>query len=275
MESLISLDGVADVINNFMDKISNAVGWVATHNTPQHEAVNTFIQEIQRSNYDPLTKAALISNAKKIIHEYTNQSKIIKNAASVLKPSAHPQAIDDTWLSQFLDKARLVSDEDFQLIWGKILAEECNEPNSVPKGLLHILERMDKEGAIKFSKLCSVSVHFTDEKGLSYSPVVRHGEDSGFFDSIGLTLETLADLKALSLIDFEATSILSGSSYGISVTARDIHYFDETFYLPEGKNDFDTGYVVFTRIGKALCRAITVEKVDGFFQKYCIPLWEK
>ena len=231
MDSLISFDGAADVINNLIDKAANAIGWVATHNTPQREAVNTFIQEIQKSNYDPLTKAALISNAKRIIHEYTNQSKIMKNAANILKPSARPQDVDDTWLTLFMDKARLVSDEDFQLIWGQILAEECNEPNSVPKGLLHILERIDKEDAISFSKLCSVSVYYTDEKGSYYTPVVLEGKNSGFYDDIGLTLSTLVILQALSLIEYEPSSaVLSEGPYGISATTSDIHYFDEIYW---------------------------------------------
>lgn len=65
MDSLVSFEGAADVLNNLINKISDAVGWGGTHSTPQREAVSTYIQEIQNSNYDPLTKAALISNAKK------------------------------------------------------------------------------------------------------------------------------------------------------------------------------------------------------------------
>ena len=170
MDSLVSFDGAADIINNLINKISDATGWIATHSTPRREAINTYIQEIQDSNYDPTTKAALISNAKKIIREYTNQSEIIKNAVNALKPSAHPQLVDETWLSVFCDKARLVFDTDFQLIWGNILAEECNVPNSIPKGLLHILEQMDKEDASKFSKVCSVSVRFADGKDFLIHP---------------------------------------------------------------------------------------------------------
>lgn len=275
MDSLVSFDGAADIINNLINKISDATGWIATHSTPRREAINTYIQEIQDSNYDPTTKAALISNAKKIIREYTNQSEIIKNAVNALKPSAHPQLVDETWLSVFCDKARLVFDTDFQLIWGNILAEECNVPNSIPKGLLHILEQMDKEDASKFSKVCSVSVRFADGKDFSNTPVILRGDKSVFYDDIGLTLDTLLDLKAIGLIEYEpSSSAFSESPYRISATGPEIYYFDETYLLPKGETTFDTGCVVYTRSGAALCRAITVEKIDGFFQKYCIPLWK-
>lgn len=275
MDNLISFDGAADVINNLINKVSDAVGWVATHSTPQRESINTYIQEIQNSNYDPLTKAALISNAKKIIREYTNQSEIIKNAVNALKPSAHPQFVDETWLSVFFDKARFISDADFQLIWGNILAEECNVPNSIPKGLLHILEQMDKEDASKFSKICSVSVRFDNGKDFSNTPIILRGDKSTFYDDIGLTLDTLLDLKAIGLIEYEpSSSAFSESPYSISAAGPEICYFDETFHLSNGKTTFDTGCVVYTRSGEALCKAITVEKIDGFFQKYCIPLWQ-
>ena len=276
MNSLVSFDGAADVINNLINKVSDAVGWAATHSTPQREAVNTYIQEIQNSNYDPLTKAALISNAKKIIREYTNQSEIIKNAVNALKPSARPKFVDDAWLFLFMDKARFISDAEFQLIWGNILAEECNEPNSIPKGLLHILAQLDKEDASKFSKVCSVSIRYTDVKGPSFTPVILRGDKSSFYDDIGLTLDALLDLKALGLIEYEPSSTaLSKSPYQISATGQEIRYFDETFNLPHGKTTFDIGCVVYTRNGEALCKAITVEKINDFFQEYCIPLWKE
>ena len=69
MEKWISFDGAADVMNNLINKLSNAVGWVAIHDTPNRIAVENYIRDIQNSNYDAVTKAALISNARKIIRE--------------------------------------------------------------------------------------------------------------------------------------------------------------------------------------------------------------
>ncbi|MBE6811195.1 MAG: hypothetical protein E7521_09135 [Ruminococcaceae bacterium] len=106
MESLISLDGFADVANNLIDRLSNAVGWVATHKTPTKIAIDTYIEDIQNSNYDPVTKAALISKAKKTVKEYCNQYDIVNKALEMITPTAEPEKIDSDWLAQFMDKTR-------------------------------------------------------------------------------------------------------------------------------------------------------------------------
>lgn len=110
MESLINMDGLSDVCNNL---INNAIGWVATRETPNKTAVNTYIQEIQNSSYDPITKAALISTAKKNIKEYCNQHNVFEIATRSLMPTAKPEEVDEDWLTQFMDKARFVSTEEF------------------------------------------------------------------------------------------------------------------------------------------------------------------
>lgn len=87
MQSLINIDGngLKDVLIDLNDKLATAVGWIANKETPEKIAINTYIKEIQEKNYDPVTKAALISNAKKIIKGYYNQSNIVEIARSSLQ----------------------------------------------------------------------------------------------------------------------------------------------------------------------------------------------
>ena len=56
MQNLISFDGLADVANNLINKLSSAVGWIATHNTPNRIAIETYIGDIQNSSLTPLLK---------------------------------------------------------------------------------------------------------------------------------------------------------------------------------------------------------------------------
>lgn len=128
MNSLIDFDAIGDVVINLTNRLSEGVGWIANRETPQKAAIHTYIEEIQKSDHPPLIKAALISNAKKTIKEYCNQNNIVQIAVQSLEEKAKPEMIEEDWLAQFMDKARLVSSEGFQLIWGKILAGECNEP---------------------------------------------------------------------------------------------------------------------------------------------------
>ena len=117
--NLIDFEGVSDVINNLIDKLSSGAGWIANRETPSKIATNTYIEEIQKSNYDSLTKAALISQAKKTIKEYCNQKNIVEIAVESLQKRTNPEKMDNDWVALFMDKARLVSDKEFQIIWGK------------------------------------------------------------------------------------------------------------------------------------------------------------
>lgn len=46
MDSLMNFDGLSDVANNLIDKVSAAVGWFVTRETPSRIAVNTYIKGI-------------------------------------------------------------------------------------------------------------------------------------------------------------------------------------------------------------------------------------
>lgn len=64
---LFDMDGMSEVMNNLIDKLSQGVGWVVMHPTPKRIATQQYIEDIKNKDYDPLTKAALISNAKKVL----------------------------------------------------------------------------------------------------------------------------------------------------------------------------------------------------------------
>lgn len=274
MESLINMDGFADVANNLIDKVSAAVGWVANHQTPSKIAVNTYIQEIQNSSYDPLTKAALISQAKKSIKEYCNQQNVLEVAMRSLMPMAKPEELDEDWLTQFMDKARLVSTEEFQMLWGNLLAQECNVPGSIPKSLLHIMEQMDRNMADAFMAITAVSVWYIDKGQPFWSPVITGMLLDDYYKSLGITYDNLVDLQSVGLIKIDFGIAQSSYVQTIDESFHEIHYHDQVYSLPEKQSEFPVGNVIFTGAGNALCRAIVPEKVEGFLEKKCVPFWE-
>lgn len=270
MESLINFDGLGDIVVNLTNKLSSGVGWIATRETPKKLAVNTYIESIKAGDFDPITKAALISNSKRIIKEYCNQHDIVEIAISALQVDAKPECVDDDWLKQFMDKARLVSSAEFKLIWGNILARECNAPGSIPLSLLHTLEKMDKEDAESFITLSRISIKLEE----SHAPVViasRFDE----YKQFGLNFDRLVNLKALGLIEMDFGPLMA-SAYlleGENVSPKVIYYDME--YELSGQKTIPVGNVIFTRTGEALIRSITVDKIDGFWEKYCLPFWQE
>ena len=272
----IDMKSVCKVVNNFMDKLSNAVGWIATHDTPERLGEGLYIEEIKNSNLPPLEKAALISNAHKILKEYANRRNIIQIAIDNMEVGAKPESVDNDWLGKLMDKARLISSEEFQIIWGHILAQECNSPASIPMSLLYILEQMDKKDAEAFSILCSVSVYVMVDGKKSFFPIVISSELKKYYKKLGLTYDMLVNLQSLGLI--EISFFLGDNSYSYTIEDESkiiIKYFDESFELPNEIKSFNCGNVIFSKSGEALCGVINADKIDGFFSEQCIPIWKR
>ena len=275
MENLINFQPLADVANNLIDKLSAAIGWIATHDTPYRSAVDTYIQDIQNSNYDPLTKAALISKAKKTIKEYGNQQDIVRIAIDSMKPHATPDSVDSDWLAQFMDKARLVSDAEFQILWGNILAEECNSPGSIPRVLLHSMEQMDKAMAGAFLSIASTSIYIYENGELSYAPMIIDPELKGIYEEIGLSYDDLVNLQSIGLLELNFGAFSGNYVVRCFTTPIVIHYNDSTYQLPDFYDKVPVGHVIYTKAGEALCKSITPNKIENFLESNCIPFWNE
>ena len=266
--SLINFDGAADVINNLIDKLADGASWIANHETPKRVAIDTYISDIQKSDYEPIIKAALISSAQKSIKEYCNQNKIVNIAMSSVEENAKPQNIDNDWIAQYMDKIRLVSDEEFQMIWGKILATECNQPNTIPRVLLHTLERMDREDAEAFTTLCSLAVMVEDE----YAPIILQKRFNEY-QKFGITYNEIVSLGSLGLIETDFGVNAAGYSLASKEKVAVVKYFENEYTFISEKKNVNVGNVIFTKSGLALRKAITVQAVEGFWEEFCKPLW--
>lgn len=277
MESIVKIDGesISKVAITLIEKVSSAIGWVVERDTPNKIATKEYIESIQKSNLPAIEKAAFISNANKIIKEYTNQRNIVNYAINALDPVSRPENIDDDWLIHFMDKARLVSDSDIQMIWGKILREECTHPHRIPKSLVYILSQIDKSDAEVFTSLCSISAYFIDKNQKKYFPIVSNTSADNFYANLGITYDSLSELQALGLLQIDFSTPYGSYKLHSSNKPIKIHYFDECFEIPDNKNDFLCGNVIYTKAGESLCSAIDTMKHDGFFEKYGIPLFQK
>lgn len=270
MNELINFDGLGEVVVNFTNKLADGIGWIANKETPKKIALNTYIKEIQEKDYDPITKAALISNAKQIIKGYCNQNNIVEIAMQFLQSDAKSENVEDDWLGRFMDEARFVSSKEFQWIWGRILAKECNNPGSIPLVLLHTLEKMDKEDAEAFTALCRTAVKFEEE----YTPIIIGSKLNEYKSLVGIDLDKLLNLNALGLIEMDLGVLSSGYKLEAETVATKVNYFDKEFEPAEEKG-VSVGNVLFTKAGQALCQSIDVDMIEGFWEAYCLPFWKR
>lgn len=61
--------------------------------------------------------------------------------------------VDEDWISSFFDFVANVSNEQMQILWGKVLAGEIEKPDSFSIRTLDILRKMTQEDAHCFSKI--------------------------------------------------------------------------------------------------------------------------
>lgn len=263
-KSLIDVDlkPIADVTNNIIDKFAQAVGWLATPRGSRKDmeiAVETYIKEIQEDNsLPPTVKAAKISNVRKEIKDYVNLQDVIQHAQLFGKEyEPNGEKLDEDWAMFFYDRARNVSRHDAKVLWGKILAEECNKIGSIPKTLIHTLSVMSKQEAESFEGVCGFIVDTYNSRGYVEKILIIPPDYKSISEG-SVTLDKIMNLEALGLltstdklrIDFddEVPPINKVVYYGSEILLR---YESSFLYI---------GEVNLTNAGRVLSKIITGRK---------------
>ena len=128
-------------------------------------------QIVGQIKVDPeYAQKALKKYREKILREQSNLDEIFSIAANLLKKeksagstdksadSSEEQTINDDWMNNFEDKARSISSEDMQRLFGRILAREIKKPGWSSKKAVNIFGEMDRDDVMLFQQLCSICV---------------------------------------------------------------------------------------------------------------------
>ncbi len=180
-----------------------------------------------------------------------NIESITNLALPELKEDARPEDMEEDWIFNFLDKCRLTSDEDMQMLWAKILSGEANNPGSFSKRTIHFMQTLDKSDAILFKNLCR---HNWNGENLeptpfinSYTLVTRQDiQPSLIFKKP--TLDHLKEIGLLNLIDNHLSLKEASGNYklfyfGLPVRIRINSNFPALYGL---------SLIKFTQIGREL-----------------------
>jgi hypothetical protein len=128
-----------------------------------------------------------------------NIESVVQRALSDLRDDAAPEKIDDDWLASFFEKARIVSSEEMQRLWGRILAGEANRPGSFSKRTLSTVSDLDRRDAEVFTTLCRFGWRIDT---MPY-PLVFDFQGEIYTDH-GINLDVLIQLDDMGLISFSA-----------------------------------------------------------------------
>lgn len=76
--------------------------------------------------------------------------------------------VDEDWISSFFDFVANVSNEQMQILWGKVLAGEVAKPDSFSIRTLDILRKMTQEDARAFSNIVPFILKCPGDKEVTY-----------------------------------------------------------------------------------------------------------
>lgn len=110
-----------------------------------------------KADYD---EQLLERTRQRFVHQEVQRQKnveaIIDNAEDFISDSASDIPVDEDWRTRFFVMAQDITNEEIQKIWGKILADEINEPGTVSVRTLDVLRNLSKKEAEIFTNACRV-----------------------------------------------------------------------------------------------------------------------
>lgn len=107
------------------------------------------------TDFDNFVKRTQSRLAYQELTKQHNIETIIDNAYETLliDDNVSNESIDQDWILSFFDFIANVSNEEMQILWGKLLAGEIKKPGSFSIRTLDILRKMTQREAVLFKKL--------------------------------------------------------------------------------------------------------------------------
>ena len=265
--SVININGkIVEPATELIRKISTAIGGGfkprQIRRVAQAEADAEVIKAKSQIEITALQQRALTRFIMEESKKQDNIESITEKAIGQLNASSTPQDIEDDWITNFFDKCRIISDEDMQILWAKILAGESNSPGTYSKRTINSLGSLDKKDAELFMALCSFT-WLIEEKlvPIVYSEELRL--DQSIYNKNGIDFTALLHLSSIGLIIFESLGYVQTEfnqqvemSYGKTNLRLE-------FKKPQD-NEFATGNVLLTNTGKELAQVCSFKEIDGF-----------
>lgn len=196
-----------------------------------------------------------------------NIESITAKSIPQISESANPDEMDNDWIVNFFDKARLVSDFEMQELWSTILAGEANSPQSFSKRIVNIVAELSKSEAKLFQKICRYGWKRT---GADIYPLI-YDYKAKIYKAHGIDYSGLRDLASIGLISLES------SHYRFTKLRKRIvlSYYENRAVIEfdeEQENTLQIGYILLTSIGQELARICNSPPIPGFYD-YIIDYW--
>lgn len=270
------LEGKADIIRSTNEARKEII-------KKSGESINSQIQIPEK-----YVEKAISKYASKIINEQINLDDITVIAAQDLSKKEiltnestvrELKEIDDDWLNEFENIAKLKTSTDMKLLFGKILSGEISNPGEFSIRTLKLISQIDNQAAKLFQTFCNnTSALFIGDKTIHDSRVIVFTGTAGSnaLSKYGLSFDNLNILQEYGLIISDYNSYYP---YDLAIINDNDTVFatielqNKRFFLVpnDRKNDIkkiNFHGVALTKSGKELFQIITKKESEKYFNDF-------
>jgi hypothetical protein len=271
--SLVNLGELSKPADTLIKKISNAVGGIfkpyQIKRVAKAEAEAALIKAQTEIQITDLHRRAMHRFVEEEAKRQNNIESITAKALPQLNGNADPSKVEDDWITNFFDKCRIVSDNEMQTLWSRVLAGEANLPGTYSKRTVNFLSDLDKNDAEMFMHLCGFMWAISGE----IIPLVYDECKHPIYKGQGVNFDLLSHLESIGLIQY---SSLGAYIYEDIPEKLAVLYYGTPVLLKiskESDNKIKVGHVIFTKIGKELAPICGGKPVEGFLE-YVTKKWK-
>ena len=269
--SLVNLGKLSKPANTLIKKVSAAVGGIfepwQIKRIASAKAEAGLIEAKASIEITDLHRRAMHRFVEEEARRQENMEQITKKTIPQLEKDSDPESMEDDWITNFFEKSRIISDDEMQELWSRILAGEANAPGTYSKRTVNLLGDLDKRDAELFRSLCKFGWIVN-----TFTPLIFDHE-AAIYSNEGLNFNSLNHLESLGLIHFSPTSGYKRTRLPSSIT---VEYCGHplTLTLPQVENnDLTLGQVLLTQAGTELAFICRVQGVKGF-EEYVKEKWQ-
>lgn len=270
--SIYPVGDLSKPADTLIKKISNAVGGIfkpyQIKRVAKAEAEAALIKAQTEIQITDLHRRAMHRFIEEEAKRQKNIEDITAKALPQLNDKSDPSKVEDDWITNFFDKCRIVSDDEMQGLWSRVLAGEANLPGTYSKRTVNFLSDLDKRDAETFTHLCG----FGWMIGREVIPLI-YDVQHPIYNNQGINFNSGSHLESIGLIQFDCLAGFKEIDLPKRFTVR---YYGTPVFLEMPKdsgNEMKIGEVLLTRIGQELAPICGSKPVDGFLE-YVSKRWK-
>ena len=267
---LVNLGEISKPADTLIKKISGALGGIfephQIKRVAKAEAEASLIKAQSEIEITDLQRRAFARWVGEESKKQENIEGIAQKAIPHLKEGASPEKMDDDWITNFFDKCRIVSNDEMQDLWAKILSGEANAPGMFSKRTVNLLGTLERTEAEAFVRLMGFGWNLGEPQPLIFDYT------ASIYNDAGVTFQVISNLESVGLLRFETFAGFRRQGYPQKAV---VFYFGAPIALEfTGPTEIQTGKVLLTKAGIQLARICESNPVDGFIE-YTINEWAK